>query len=184
MKHPLQAQKETISCASGLQSNCGILGNCSHPQAKGCSASRDGLDVGAGLLGGNASHVWPSQSRGGRCSRSFFPPVFVPLQGKWLRVTMPITVGILPLTLLVHLHHGIQAWVSMLDQYDSTVFERKKGQLMKGHHPVVRSLWIVTWRIIFPSSLPPSTWSQFFLDFSVFSPGSGKYSLGLWTIID
>lgn len=55
-----------------------------------------------------------------------FPPVFVLLQEKWLRVTMTITVGILPLTLLVHLHHGVQAWVSMLDQYDSTVFERKK----------------------------------------------------------
>lgn len=43
MEPPPEAQKETMSCASGFWRDSGILGNCSDLQAEGCSAIWDRL---------------------------------------------------------------------------------------------------------------------------------------------
>lgn len=83
MTCPAKAQKETISCVSGLQSGCGILRNYSHQQATGCSVIWDRLD-GEGRAPRKKRQSPFDLLTPGEENSTMFPPAFVLLDGSGL----------------------------------------------------------------------------------------------------
>lgn len=190
MDHPLEAQKETVSCASGLWCDCGILGeSCSHLQA-------ERMLIWDRLAGGGRATLTLSLP-GRRCSRVYTESFF-----SYMGSSPEDTDHHCGAAQIAHLDHHCGNVLSLFwftctmasrPGYPclSTVLRlalehstRRKKEIMKGYHRPVGLCGLSSERILFPSSFPSHDLKSSLTSLcSLSSPGS-RYSLALWTIID